>query len=393
MASSSIPSPLPLLLLAFIFYLNFISRIILAPLLPEIENGLSISHGQAGIFFLCISISYFISLSSSGVIAARLGHKRTIVVSMLAIGISLLLVSCSQSLFLLRVSFFLLGMAAGLYLPSGIATITDLYQTRQLGRAFGVHEIAPNLAFLTAPLFAAWLLPALQWQQVFLLLAAATTGAAMLYGLVGRETRLKGAAPNLSRCLELIRLPEFWLMVILFSMGISATLGVYSVLPMFLVSEHGMTEQSANMLVGISRSTTLITAFFGGWLSDRFGSLRTMAVVLLLTGLFTALLGFGPGQLLQAWVWLQPLLAVCFFAPAFSALSQIGSPDARNIVISVAIPISFVLGGGVVPAGITRLADSGHFGLGLILAGLFIGSGSLLIRLLPKKEQETGKKF
>ena len=195
--------------------------------------------------------------------------------------------------------------------------------------------------------------------------------------------------------LKMYRQPglEFWLMVILFSMGISATLGVYSILPMFLVSEHGMAEQSANMLVGISRSTTLITAFFGGWLSDRFGSLKTMTVVLLLTGLFTALLGFGPGQLLQAWVWLQPLLAVCFFAPAFSALSQIGSPDARNIVISVAIPISFVLGGGVVPAGITRLADSGHFGLGLILAGLFIGSGSLLIRLLPKKEQETGKRF
>lgn len=387
MAYPSNPSPLPLLLLAFIFYLNFISRIILASLLPEIKVALSISHGQAGTFFLCISISYFVSLSASGFVSARLGHKRTIVVSMLAIGLSLLLVSFSPSLFLLQISFFLLGMAAGLYLPSGIATITDLYQTRQLGRAFGVHEIAPNLAFLTAPLFAAWLLPGLDWQQVFLLFAAATTGAALLYGLVGRGTRLKGAAPNLIRCLELIRLPEFWLMVILFSMGISATLGVYSVLPMFLVSEHGMDEQSANILVGVSRSTTLVTAFFGGWLSDRFGSLKTMAVVLLLTGLFTALLGLGPEQLLPVWIWLQPLLAVCFFAPAFSTLSQIGSPGARNIVISVAIPIAFVLGGGVVPAGITRLADSGHFDLGLMLAGGFIGGGGLLIKMLPVRQK------
>jgi hypothetical protein len=37
------PSSLPLLLLAFIFYLNFISRIILAPLLPEIEVALSVT--------------------------------------------------------------------------------------------------------------------------------------------------------------------------------------------------------------------------------------------------------------------------------------------------------------------------------------------------------------
>ncbi len=389
MAYPSNSSPLPLLLLALIFYLNFISRIILAPLLPEIEVALSISHGQAGTFFLCISISYFISLSTSGFVSARLGHKRTIVVSMLAISLSLLLVSFSPSLFLLQISFFLLGMAAGLYLPSAIATITDLYQTRQLGRAFGVHEIAPNLAFLTAPLFVAWLLPGLDWQQVFLLFAAATTGAAVLYGLVGPGSHLKGAALNLIRCRELIRLPEFWLMVILFSMGISATLGVYNVLPMFLVSEHGMDEQSANMLVGVSRSTTLVTAFFGGWLGDRFGSQKTMAVVLLLTGLFTALLGIGPGQLLPIWIWLQPLLAVCFFAPAFSVLSQIGSPGARNIVISVAIPIAFVLGGGVVPAGITRLADSGHFGLGLMLTGGFIGGGSLLIKMLPVQQKNN----
>jgi len=381
--SRSYPSPGPLLLLAGIFYLNFISRILLAPLLPEIEVTLSISHGQAGTFFLCISIGYFLSLLGSGFVSARLGHKPTIVVSMLALSLSLVIVSLSPSLHLLQASFLLLGMAAGLYLPSGIATITDLYPAHQLGRAFGVHEIAPNLAFLTAPLFAAWLLPKLDWQQVTLLFAGATTIAAVLYAVIGRENHLKGAAPELNRCRKLLSQPEFWLMTALFSMGIAATHGVYSVLPMFLVSEHGMNEASANMLVGLSRSTTLITAFFGGWLADRFGPLKTIAVVLLLTGLFTALLGVGPARLVPVWIWLQPLLAVCFFAPAFSVLSQIGSPDARNIVISLAIPIAFVLGGGVIPAGITRLADSSNFSLGLALTGGFIAGGSLLISLLP----------
>ncbi len=359
----------------------------MAPLLPEIEAALTISHGQAGTFFLCISIGYFVSLLGSGFVSARLGHKRAIVASMAALSLSLVTVSLSPSLLLLQISFFLLGLAAGLYLPSGIATITDLYPPHQLGRAFGVHEIAPNLAFLTAPLLTAWLLPYMEWQQIILLLAAATGMAAMVYAVVGRGRRLKGAAPEFSHCRELLRQPEFWLMTALFSMGIAATHGVYSVLPMFLVSEHDMDRAAANMLVGLSRSTTLITAFFGGWLADRFGSLKTIAVVLLLTGLFTALLGLGPEGLTPVWIWLQPLLAVCFFAPAFSVLSQIGSPEARNIVISLAVPIAFVLGGGIVPSIITRLADIGYFSLGLALAGGFIAAGSLLISLLPAVEK------
>ena len=375
-------SPAPLLLLALIFYLNFLSRIILAPLLPEIEGNLSITHGQAGTFFLFISVGYFVSLLSSGFVSSLLGHKQTIIVSMLAIGLSMVFVSLSPSLELLQASFLLLGLSSGIYLPSAIATITEIYHTGQLGRAFGVHEIAPNLAFLTAPLLVAWLLPTLSWQQVTLLFAAASTGAAILYRLVGRGSNLKGSPPDLSICRELVFLPEFWLMVILFSMGISATLGIYSVLPTYLISEHCMPEQSANMLVGFSRSTTLVTAFLGGWLADRFGTLKTMAVVLLLTGLITILLGTGPDQLLPVWVWLQPLIAVCFFAPAFSVLSQIGSSRARNIVISLAIPMAFVFGGGVVPAGVTRLADSGHFSLGLILTGFFISTGCLLVKLL-----------
>jgi NNP family nitrate/nitrite transporter-like MFS transporter len=376
----------PILLLAFIFFLNFISRIILAPLLPAIEHSLAISHGQAGTLFLCISSGYFISLPCSGFVSARLGHKRAIVATMMAISLAMLLVSISSTLTFLQLSFFVLGLSAGPYLPSAIATITEICQPHQLGKALGLHEIAPNLAFLSAPLLAAWLLPKLHWQMVTLFLASTTAVAALLYSLVGTDSQLKGTAPNFSNCRELMIQPAFWLMVILFAMGISATLGVYSVLPMFLVSEQGMDKEAANTLVGISRITTLVTAFLGGWLADRFGFKKTMAVVLLLSGLLTVCIGLGPARLLPIWIWLQPLIAVCFFAPGFALLSQTGPTGSRNIVISLTIPSAFVLGGGMVPAAIARLADSGYFSLGLTLTGLFIASGCLLVILLPSDQ-------
>ena len=52
----------PLLLLTSIFFVNFLSRIILAPMMPRVESDLGISHAEGGSFFLLISTGYFITL-------------------------------------------------------------------------------------------------------------------------------------------------------------------------------------------------------------------------------------------------------------------------------------------------------------------------------------------
>lgn len=379
-----------LFLLAASFYLNFFSRIVFAPLLPAMEQDLGLSHGQAGSFFLILSCGYFVALAGSGFLSSSLGHKQTILLSMLAIAGSLLLMAAAPSLILLKAGIAMLGMAAGIYLPSGIATISELFAPASWGRAYGVHELAPNLAFLTAPLLTALLLPALPWQLILLVPAAAILVSALFYGLFGQGARMRGAPPNLAHCRQLLRLPSFWLMVLLFSMGIAGTLGVYSVLPTFLVSVHHLSGQDAGVLVGLSRTSTLISALFGGWLADRFGNRRTMTAVLLLTGVSTVLLGLAPATSVRLWVWLQPLLAVCFFPAAFALLARIGPPLIRNVVVSLTVPAAFVIGGGVIPALVTRLADRGEFGRGLVLTGLFIGCGALLVHLVRERTPQAG---
>ncbi|MGD8947416.1 MAG: hypothetical protein PVI62_12185, partial [Desulfobacterales bacterium] len=59
-----------LFLLTTIFFLNFISRIILAPLIPTIETDLDLSHAEAGSLFLFISCGYFATLIGSGFVSS-----------------------------------------------------------------------------------------------------------------------------------------------------------------------------------------------------------------------------------------------------------------------------------------------------------------------------------
>jgi len=140
----------PLLLLALIFFLNFKARIILAPLMPTVEKDLSIGHGEAGSLFLLISVGFFPVLLGSGYFSSRLTHRKTIILSATALGIALLGVSFSNSLWGIRLGLIFLGMAAGLYLPSGIATLTSMVASRHWGKALVIHELAPNLSFVVA---------------------------------------------------------------------------------------------------------------------------------------------------------------------------------------------------------------------------------------------------
>jgi len=82
-----------LLLFTLIFFINFLARIFLAPLLPGVEAELSISHTEAGSFFLLLSMGYFSTLLCSGFISARLTHRLTIIVSNVAIGLTLIFTS------------------------------------------------------------------------------------------------------------------------------------------------------------------------------------------------------------------------------------------------------------------------------------------------------------
>lgn len=382
-------SPLfSLLLLSGIFSLNFFSRIFFAPLLPALEQDLSLSHGQAGLFFFIVSCGYFISLSGSGFVSARIGHKQSIVLSMAGTGLSLIVLSLVTAPPVLRVSFFFLGLSAGIYLPSAITTISTLFEPRQWGRAFGVHELAPNLAFLLAPLYVAALLPHMPWPRTVQILTLFVLLAAGLYGLFGCKLKDKPDPPDLLLCRKLIGHREFWLMIFLFSMGITGTLGIYSILPTFLVSEHGFSEQAANLLVGTSRIPTLATALAGGFLADRFGNRLTITLVLVCTGGATMLLSQGQ-ELLTFYICLQPVIAVCFFPAAFALLSQTGPVETRGVIVSFTVPLSFVIGGGVIPAFITRMADGGRFATAILLTGGLIAAGSLLVRLIREEASQN----
>ena len=380
----------PILFLTSIFFLNFISRIVWAPLMPAIEGDLGIGHGEAGSFFLLISLGYFVTLLGSGFLSSRVTHQKTIALSSALLGVTLLGISLSPSLWTVRVGLIVLGLAAGFYIPSGIATLTAMVPSKHWGKAVAIHELAPNGSFLLAPLLAEALMGLVSWRGILALLGIAALVLGIAYARFGRAGKFPGEAPSLASFRVLLGNSSFWILMVLFGLGVGGSMGIYAMLPLYLVVEAGMERGWSNRLISLSRISGLGMAFASGWATDRFGAQRTLIAIFFLTGLTTLLLGMAQGPWLILMVLLQPFLAACFFPPGFAALSLTSAPSVRNVAVSLTVPFSFVLGGGAIPTLIGIAAEAGSFSLGIILVGGLIAGGGVLSARLRFPGKATG---
>jgi NNP family nitrate/nitrite transporter-like MFS transporter len=371
-----------ILSLTGIFYLIILARIIMSPLLPTVETDLNIGHAEAGYLFFCISLGFFPGLLCSGFVSSRLTHRWTIVLSSVAVGGSLLIVSLSHTLWWIQLGLGLIGLSSGLYLPSGIATLTNMVSSRDWGKAIAVHELAPIVGFITAPLLAEGIMLWYSWRGVLVVFGGTSVVAAGIFTCFARGGAFPGEPPSPKNLRALLTIPSFWIMVVCFIMGIGASLGVYTMLPLYLVAEEGMERVWANTLVGLSRVAAVGVIFLAGWAADRLGPRKALGGAFLATGMATVLLGLLHGTRILPVLFLQPVLSSCFFPAGFAALSKIGPAQIRNVAVSLVMPIAYLIAAGAIPAGIGILGDHGYFWLGFILVGLLLIGTPILLKYL-----------
>jgi MFS family permease len=80
---------LPLFVFWCLWFLNSSTRTIFSPILPLIEDNLSISHGAADGLFTSLSMGFSITLIITGRFASDWGYKRMVVIGFICISLVL----------------------------------------------------------------------------------------------------------------------------------------------------------------------------------------------------------------------------------------------------------------------------------------------------------------
>jgi NNP family nitrate/nitrite transporter-like MFS transporter len=300
-----------------------------------------------------------------------LTHRFTITLAGIMGGISLIIISHSRSIGAIHAGLVLIGIFAGFYLPSGIASLTELISKEHWGKAMAIHELAPNAAFITAPLLAEFLMKFLSWRGALKVLGVWAILMPVLFLLFGRGSRKAGEAPRLRLIREVLGNPLCWVMGLFFMIAIGSSMGVYAMMPLFLVSEMGMDRPWANTLIGLSRSFGVVVLFISGIMIDRIGPIRALTTFMITTGLFTLLIGIIPGSTpVSILVFFQAAFVTCLFPTGFTIVSLIFPERLRGTAVSLVIFIGFLFGGGVVPSGLGHWAEVFSFASGFVFLGI-----------------------
>ncbi|MBU1564111.1 MAG: MFS transporter [Proteobacteria bacterium] len=367
------------LFLAWLFYLGFVSRVIFGPLMPEIQKDLALNNAEAGALFFMLSLGYILAPVCSGLLSSRINHLGTLKLSSWLVGIGLLFCLFVDDFWSMGFLLMLTGFAGSLHVPSAIATITAEIQRSDWGKGLSVHQCAPPLSFVSAPLIAALLSQWLTWRQIIGCWAIIALVSALLYSFLGKGGEFPGRIINPATLKKIVALPSFWLMAVLFSLAMAGNAGIFAMLPLFLVTERGFELAMANTLIGLSQFSGIAAIFFAGIIVDKVGQKQVMGISLVCTGILTLAIGVAEGWLLIIVLFLQPATLTIFFPAAFGALSRITHPSMRSVTSAMGPPLAFLIGGGMIPAVIGRLAESSSFATGIMFAGTAMFLGPLLV--------------
>jgi MFS family permease len=357
-----------------LWYLAFSTRSLISPFLPIIQTEFALNHATAGGLLFFLAAGNTLALSFSGHLSLWVGYKRLITWSFVLSAAALIGLYFAGNYTTFALWLFFYGIGGGFYLPCAVPILTATFERKHWGKVFAVHETAAGFSILSLPFFVALALGVMPWRSFFLILAGVFILIVSIFWVSGLDPKpQRKAGFGLS---TLLPRRDFWALLVLWVASGIGVLGVYNIVPLFLVDEKGMAVETANRLLSLSRVGGFLGQIGLGFFMDRFKTRPILALLSIASGISAIGLAAADSQwLLAVMLVLQGTFCVVFFPAGIVAISKLTRPAERALFTGAIMAVSGVIGLGIAPALLGAIADAFSFQAGLFLIGL----GTLLV--------------
>ncbi|SHN26709.1 nitrate/nitrite transporter [Rhizobacter sp. OV335] len=315
---------------------------------PFISETFSLSPAQKGLMLSVPIIAGALMRFPLGVLAQYIGRKRATLVEMGLIAVAMLFgFFCVHSFNELLAMGVLLGIAGasfGVALSLGAGWFPPQHKGLAMGLV-GAGNVGTAVSVLVAPPLAQWL----GWQAVYGVAAAAIAVPMLVMILLAKEPPDVDSHASLREHIACLFEGDGWAFSLIYAVTFGGFIGLTTFLPSYYYDQFGVSKVQAGQLTMLAAFMGAALRVVGGWLSDRWGGVNTLTVVLLVVAVCLVLTGLATGSLVVTTL----LLMLCFAAlgagnGALFQLVPLRWPMATAVAGSMIGEIG-ALGGGLVP--------------------------------------------
>jgi predicted MFS family arabinose efflux permease len=266
-------------------FASMVARLVASPLVPDVMRAFSVSKSEVGLALTGLWGALALFQFPAGLIADRIGERRTVLLSVGTAGLACLGLAAAPSFPLFALAAVIVGAAAGLYFTPGSAFLSKQFE--DTGRALGIHEIGANAGGLVGPVAASFVAVRVGWRGGPLVATGVAAVVFVVFAARVPATPAENPDQSLRGQLDVRRLGALLSRPSIVFTALVATAGFFvwqsfaSFFPTFLVEYGGLSSETASLSFGSVFALVIVGAPALGRASDRFGRDVTTAASML----------------------------------------------------------------------------------------------------------------
>lgn len=381
-------------LLAILFGVVGLDRLVVVYLFPILIPELGLNNTQAGAIASVLALTWAISTWVLGGVSDRYGRKKVLIYSGIFFSAMAWMTGAVKSFSGMLVVRGLLGIGEGGVFSASVATLAQISSPKRRGMNLGIHQsFFPLLGIGLGPIIATQLTNYMSWQWVFFILGVPGLILTLMLAKLMKEPPKQELVADTSGgavkgATSVLRYKNIWVTTIIGSLFQTG---------LFVFSTFVALYLTQVVKLSLSETGLIVSGWgFGGFvgmiavpaLSDRLGRKPVLIICSAIYGALMLAFAMSHASSLV-------MFAILFFAglfgfgiaPLFLAIIPAESVPSNVTGAAVGVPtgVSEIIGGVLMPIVAGSLAD--HFGL--IVPMMIVGIVSLLAAVFGFFLKET----
>ena len=340
----------PTLFAAF-FYFSFSCSIwvLNGAMAPFISETFNLSPAQKGLMLSIPIIAGALMRFPLGILSQYIGRKNATLVEMGLISVALLFgfffVKSFNDLLAMGVLLGIAGASFGVALSLGSGSFPPRHKGLAMGLV-GAGNVGTAVSVLVAPPLA----QAFGWTAVYGIAAVAISIPMIVMIVFAKEPPDLDKHASFKEHIACLFEKDGWAFSLIYAVTFGGFIGLATFLPSYYYDQFGVSKVQAGQLTMLAAFMGAALRIFGGWISDRWGGVNTLSVVLVTIAVTLVACGLADKSLAATTL----LVMLCFSAlgagnGALFQLVPLRWPMATAVAGSMIGEIG-ALGGGLVPS-------------------------------------------